>query len=118
MRGRKSSLVVRLTDSERAELESWLRSTTMRAGWVRRARIVLLVAERQSISETARRVGVTRKIVQRWVSRFIKKRLAGLHDKSGRGRKPVFSPLRGTPPGPLGLPDARPGRSLALPVGL
>lgn len=92
MRGRKSPLVVTLTSAERDELQTWLRNRNMRAGMVRRARAVLLVASGKSLSETARIVGLTRKMVRQWVSRFIKKRLHGLGDKSGRGRKPVFPP--------------------------
>lgn len=118
MRGRKTSLVVVLSDSERNELESWLRSTTLRAGLVRRARIVLLCAAGHSLSEIARRVGITRKIVRRWIERFLKKRLAGLPDKSGRGRRPVFSPRSRTTPGQAGLRDARPPGPVALPMGL
>ena len=50
MRGRKSPLVVILPVAERQELERWLRSTTLPAGLVRRARAVLLVAEGHSLS--------------------------------------------------------------------
>jgi hypothetical protein len=99
MRGRKSPLVVILTVAERQELERWLRSTTLPAGLVRRARAVLLVAEGHSLSETAQLIGFSRKIVRRWVARFLKKRLDGLEDKSGRGRKPVFSPRSSLAPG-------------------
>lgn len=103
MRGRKSPLAVTLTEAERRELEHWLRSTTLRAGLVRRARAILLVAEGSSLSETARRVGLTRKRVRHWLSRFIKKRISGLYDQSGRGRKPVFSPRSRTASGQAGL---------------
>lgn len=90
MRGRKSPLVVTLTEAERHELERWLRNRNMRAGLVRRARAVLMVAEGKSLSETAQVVGLTRKIVRQWVSRFIKKGIDGLGDKGRRGRKPVL----------------------------
>lgn len=94
MRGRKSSLIVTLTEAERRELESWLRSTKMRVGLVRRARALLLVADGKSLSQTAHIVGLTRKIVRRWVERFIERGIAGLQDQTGRGRKSVFSPSK------------------------
>ena len=106
MRGRKSPLVVTLTGSERYELESWLRCRNMRAGLVCRARAVLLVADGKSITETSCLVGLARKMVRRWVSRFIKKRVLGLGDKAGRGRKPVFFPGSDVTPCKISLRDA------------
>jgi hypothetical protein len=102
-RGRKSSLIVTLTGEERIQLEHMVRSTTIRAGHARRARIVLLRAEGQSFSEIVRRVGVQRRVVYQWVRRFQQKGPRGLGDKPGRGRTPVFSPRGGCPPGQAGL---------------
>ncbi|MBV8318802.1 MAG: helix-turn-helix domain-containing protein, partial [Planctomycetaceae bacterium] len=42
-----------------------------------------------------RLVDLTEKHVRKWVQRFLKSRLDGLHDRPGRGRKPVFSPRGG-----------------------
>lgn len=92
MRGRKSPYVVALTDKERNELNRWTRSTSMPSGLVRRAHAILLVSEGKSLAETARIVGVGRRIVRLWVSRFTEKRIEGLKDRPGRGRKPTFSP--------------------------
>jgi putative transposase len=92
MRGRKSPYVVALTDQERNELNRWTRSLTMPSGLVRRAHAILLVSEGKSLTETGRIVGMGRRIVRLWVSRFAEKRIAGLKDKPGRGRKPTFSP--------------------------
>lgn len=103
MRGRKSSLVVTLDETERRELERWQRSSKMRVGLVRRARALLLVAGGKSLSQTAQVVGLTRKIVRRWVERFLKRGIAGLQDRSGRGRKPAFPPRSGAPLGQVGL---------------
>ena len=103
MRGRKSSLVVTLTETERRELERWQRSSKMRMGLVRRARALLLVADGKSLSQTAQVVGLTRKIVRRWVERFLKSGIAGLQDRPGRGRKPAFPPRSSAPPGQVGL---------------
>jgi transposase len=38
---------------------------------VRRARMILLAAERLPLSEIARRVGVRRRIVEKWVRRYL-----------------------------------------------
>jgi hypothetical protein len=92
MRGRKSPYVVLLTEKERNELNRWLRSTTMPAGLVRRARAILLVAEGKNLAETGRIVGMGRRMVRLRVSRFTAKRIEGLHDQPGRGKKPSFSP--------------------------
>ena len=92
MRGRKSPYVVLLTEEERNKLNRWLRSSTMPAGLVRRARAILLVAEGKNFAETGRIVGMGRRLVRLWVSRFTAKRIEGLHDQPGRGKKPSFSP--------------------------
>jgi DNA-directed RNA polymerase sigma subunit (sigma70/sigma32) len=92
MRGRRTSLRVVLTLEERNELERWLRCTTTRSGLARRARAILGVADGLPLVEVARVVGLTEKHVRKWTTRFLKSRLEGLHDRPGRGRKPVFSP--------------------------
>lgn len=84
-RGRKTSLVIQLSDEERSVLESWLRSTSMRAGLVRRGRIILMLANGASISEISRAVGIRRRFIYKWVYRFIDERLSGLMDRPGRG---------------------------------
>ena len=89
--GRKTSRGIELQDEQRNELENWLRSTTMKAGHVRRARIILMFADGESISEISRVVGVMRRIVYIWIDRFNEEGIDGLNDKEGRGRKPVFS---------------------------
>jgi DNA-binding CsgD family transcriptional regulator len=92
MRGRKSPYVVALAEEEQNELRRWVRTTSMPSGLARRARAILLVSEGKNIAETGRIVGMGRRIVRSWVSRFIAKRIEGLKDKPGRGRKPSFSP--------------------------
>lgn len=94
-RGRKTSLQVDVSAEQRSELESWQRSTRMRAGLVRRGRIVLLRAKGLSISDISRSVGMRRRHVAKWVKRFIAQGIDGLQDKVGRGRKPFFSPRLG-----------------------
>ena len=105
-RGRKTSLEVDVSADERRELESWQRSTTMRAGLVRRGRIVLLRAQGLSISDISRSVGMRRRHVAKWVTRFIAEGIDGLQDKRGRGRKPFFPSRPGHAPRQDGLRKA------------
>jgi hypothetical protein len=85
-------LRVVLTLEERKELERLLRCTTTPSGLARRARAILGVADGLPLVVVARLVGMTEKHVRKWTTRFLKGRLEGLHDRPGRGRKPVFSP--------------------------
>ena len=93
MRGRKRSFVVELSPAQRADLERWQRSTTTSVGLARRARVLLLLAEGRSLTDAARIAGMTVRNARKWVRRFLSLGVDGLHDQTGRGRKPVFSPL-------------------------
>ena len=86
VRGRKTNLVVDLTPEERHTLESWQRSTTIRAGLARRGRIILLMAQGASISHVSRTVGIRRRFIYKWVCRFQDQGITGLTDKPGRGQ--------------------------------
>lgn len=97
MRGRKTSLRVVLTPTERAELEQRLRFMSTPLGSARRCRAILAVADGLPLVEVARLVDLTEKHVRKWVQRFLKDRLDGLRDRPGRGRKPAFSPRGGDP---------------------
>jgi transposase/transposase-like protein len=79
-----SGLVI--SDEDRAALESWLRSSTVSAGLVERARIVLTVAGGAGTAVTARQVGVSRPTVIKWRDRFAARGLAGLADEPRSGR--------------------------------
>ncbi len=56
MRGRKALFVVRLQPAQRADLESMHRSTKLSAGVVRRARLILLIADGQSLDSGSGRL--------------------------------------------------------------
>ena len=88
-RGRKTSLTIRLTPAERQTLLAWQRSTTISVGRARRGRMILLLADRVSISQIAVTVGISRRFVYKWVQRFVQARLEGLADKPGRGHQHV-----------------------------
>lgn len=87
MRGRKTPLELILTTEQEQELVRYIRNRNMKAGIVRRARIILLVAQTRSITDTAKKIGLNRRIVRYWVSRFIADGFQGLEDRPGRGRK-------------------------------
>ncbi|MEE4023522.1 IS630 family transposase [Gordonia sp. PKS22-38] len=78
--------VVVLDDESRAVLESWTRSSTVRAGLVERARIVLSVASGAGTSATARRLAVSRPTVIKWRDRFLEQGVDGLYDEPRSGR--------------------------------
>ncbi|MDL5160621.1 IS630 family transposase [Actinomycetospora termitidis] len=75
-----------VSDDDRAELESWLRSSTRSAGSVERARIVLAVADGSGTTATARALGVSRPTVIKWRDRFAASGIAGLDDQPRSGR--------------------------------
>ena len=90
--GRKTSFAVSLTAEEQRTLEEWQRSTTVRSGLAKRGRIILMLADGNPVSEISRAAGIRRRSIYKWVKRFNKKRIEGLKDKNGRGRKPFFRP--------------------------
>ncbi|SDP36570.1 Winged helix-turn helix [Nakamurella panacisegetis] len=75
-----------LRDGERKQLESWVRSSSVRAGLAQRARIVLLAADGVSNTEIAERVGVSRPTVTGWRARYAKDGIDGLFDEQRSGR--------------------------------
>jgi Helix-turn-helix domain len=91
-RGRKTSLTIRLTSAERQTLLAWQRATTIRAGLVRRARIILLLADGMTLTDIAATVGLSRRNTYKWIQRFMQEGLAGLEDKPGRGRHGLPQP--------------------------
>jgi transposase/DNA-binding CsgD family transcriptional regulator len=75
-----------LRDGDREELERLTRSSTVRAGLAKRARIVLSAAEGTSNTTIADMVGVSRPTVVGWRNRYQAKGLAGLEDEPRPGR--------------------------------
>ena len=88
-RGRKTSLMIRLTPAERRTLLAWQRATTISAGRARRGRIILLMADGVPITDVAATVGISRRFVYKWVQRFMAEGVEGLADKPGRGSRRV-----------------------------
>jgi len=90
--GPRSARVVDLSDEERATLEALTRRTTVAAGLVRRARMVLLAADGMPLDRIAREVGADRTIVRTWVDRYRAGGLAALQDRPRPGRPRTFPP--------------------------
>jgi Helix-turn-helix domain len=84
-RGRRTQVHVVLTEAERQELERWVRATTLQAGLVRRARLLLLLADGGlTVTEAGQKVGISRRFVYKWVARFQAGGVEGLVDQVGR----------------------------------
>jgi hypothetical protein len=75
-----------INDEDRATLQSWTRSRSIRASHVERARIVLAVADGKGTSGTARELGVSRPTVIKWRDRFVEHGIDGLDDEHRPGR--------------------------------
>src|SRR5216683_6150068 len=76
---------LRLTPSERNELRDRLRSRTLPAEDVRRARLILLLARGKSYLTIRQVLGCNPNYISRWKGRFEAERLAGLYSRH-RGR--------------------------------
>jgi transposase len=77
---------VGLREGDREVLESWTRSSAIRAGLAQRARIVLLAVDGVSNTEIAERVGVSRPTATAWRARYQALGLRGLEDERRSGR--------------------------------
>jgi hypothetical protein len=106
-----------LSSEEQQTLERWPRATTLAAGWVRRGRMVLLLAAGVSQSAVAPAVGVPRTVVRPWATRVLAQRLDGLADAPGRGATGGFFPGGCDPRRALSLRAAGSGGSSPRPVG-
>ena len=106
MRGRKPSFTIQLPAAHLQELERWVRSTNLKQGLARRARLLLLLHHGHPLKGAARTVGLTVRNARKWAQRYLAQGPQGLADKPGRGRKPVFSPRSGVAPGQDGLRTA------------
>ncbi len=77
---------------DRHALEAIGRSGTVEARLARRARTILLLADGESVRQTAKRVGLAPRMVQYWKQRFSADGLPGLYDAPRPGR-PKAIPL-------------------------
>ena len=77
---------VSLTEEERDQLQSYVRSRSMPSGLCTRFRIILLAADGLGNKQISEKVGLSRVSVGKWRKRFSEKGLEGLHDELRRGR--------------------------------
>lgn len=80
-----------VSESDKEQLRSIVRSRSMPHSVVRRAKIVLRSAEGASNRTVARECGVTAPVVSLWRSRYQHEGLAGLHGELRPGRPRVYS---------------------------
>jgi transposase len=101
-----------LCEGDEARLESLTRSSSVRAGWALRARIVLLAAQGLPNAEIARRTGTSRPTVVDWRARYGAGGMRALHDQPRSGRPPEIDEIDvvvailaedGRPPAHLGV---------------
>ena len=95
MMPRSSPYVITLTPKERRVLDARARQYTLSYRDVVRAKVVLLAAEGLENKEIGERLDMPRPVVSKWRKRFFRERLAGLEDRSRRGRPSAFSPSSG-----------------------
>lgn len=84
---------VTLDDEQRVQLDRWVKNPPK--PYLRdRARAILAIAGGEEGQELARRLRtpVHRTTVGEWVRRYQEEGISGLKIRSGRGRKPLFSP--------------------------
>ena len=86
-------MVIQLSREDRAALEAIARRGGGEARLHRRACLVLLAADGESVASIARRLGTSRARVHEWAGRFQTHRLDGLHDQPRAGRPPAITPL-------------------------
>ena len=89
---RNSPYTLLLDCSEKQLLEAITRKYTSPYRDVMRAKVVLLAAQGLSNKEIGQRLDLPRQIVSKWRKRFFDQRLAGLQERSRRGRPRVFPP--------------------------
>jgi transposase len=88
----KSPFTLLLDLKEKQTLEAITRKYTSPYRDVMRAKVVLLAAQGLSNKEIGERLDLPRQIVSKWRKRFFDQRLAGLQERSRRGRPRLFSP--------------------------
>src|ERR1700730_13544772 len=85
---------LRLTPSERTELRDRMRSRTLPAEDVRRARLIVLLAQGKSYLAIRQVLGCNPNYISRWKGRFEAERLAGLYShyrgRAGEKRTPAL----------------------------
>ena len=80
-----------LQTTDRPTLEDWARSQTRPHRQVQRARILLALAQGQTLAAVAAAVGVTEDTVAAWRDRYLEAGLDGLQDRPRSGCPPTYT---------------------------
>lgn len=83
---------ITLSEEERIDLESRVRSRSGRAGDAKVARVILLLANGCTFAETQRRADCSAPFISRWKKRFLDERLAGLYSRHQGRQAKVLTP--------------------------
>lgn len=89
---RKSPFTIALSTEEKEILKATSTRYTSLYRDVIRAKIVLLASEGWDNKRIGERLDVPRQIVSKWRKRFYEEGMAGLAERSRRGRPRLFSP--------------------------
>ncbi len=107
---------IALSEEDARELERLQRSSSIPAGLMRRARVILLVAREVSGVAIARQTGYTVVQVSRLRRRFLETGMAGLQDQPRSGRPPTVTARKTARIVALTLPLPRPASRTGVPA--
>src|SRR5262249_49560946 len=87
----QNARAVTVSEADRKELESWVRSTTTEQRLVQRARIILTLAGGGGNAQVGRQLGIREATVSKWRGRFVRGGLEGLRDAPRSGRPHTYT---------------------------
>jgi len=90
----RKAAAIRLSRKEKASLEKMANASSGEYRMLKRARIILLSARGKNNIEIMAEVRMNKNTISKWISRFHDKRLPGLSDLPGRGRKDKYEQER------------------------
>ncbi len=75
-----------LNETDKAELESWLRKGSTKHLLAQRSRIILMSAQNVSPTDIAQKLDISRAVIYKWRTRFLNEGVAGLLDRPRPGQ--------------------------------
>lgn len=88
----RRAVSIHLTPEEASKLKTMAQSSRSEVREALRAKIVLMAADGLENKEIAEQLSISEPTVARWRDRFARRRLAGLNERPGRGRKHTYAP--------------------------
>ncbi len=86
----KKAPVLTCTEEDRATLDRWIRSRTIEARLVERAKIIMKCIQGQRVLQIAKDLKIRPNTVIDWRRRFQRGGIAGLHDLPRSGKPPIY----------------------------